>query len=700
MTSLNSATPRLCTAIAVVMICIGAPIALADTAQWNPDAELIEIQEMIEANGWDWQAGSTDVWRYTPEQKQVMLGTHPVSDEKHREMANGDVVPLAATYLPTNWDWREMDGMTPVKDQGACGSCWAFAATAAFEAMIRIYTGVTTDLSEQQILVCNDNDGNCYGGYPALAFWLQKSMGQIAESHMPYTADDSTPCVHQSYSSVERNQGYLSVANTPNSLKTAVMNGPITVNIYAPDAMFAYTGGCFEYDDSGAINHSVCLCGWDDDACGGQGAWLIKNSWGTGWGESGYAWIRYGDLNLGQGACQVDYSPSLESRLGYHAVEVLGGNGNGILDPGETATLRITIRNYGRETGTSISATLSCLRPEIEVTGASASFPDIGTWDVGSSSTPDFEVSVAPEAEGPISFVLMISCAEENDHTSRFPLFIGPVEAIYEEGFEIDDGGWSHGGSGDDWQRAIPRQLHCKPDPYAASEGSFCFGNDVGSGGIDILYDHNADNYLQSPIIDCSEKEGVHLAFRRWLTVEEGVYDDARLLVSGTEVFLNESNRYTFDTAWQEIIYDISLIADDNPFVQLRFELESDTGLSFGGWAIDDVRIFAPPPLTDAAPLLAGVPPALSIRPLANPFIPGSSLRLAVPVPGGRPDLRVFDPSGRCVKSFDTEILTPGFHTIAWSGRDSAHRPPPTGVYFMRALLGSESVSSRVVLLR
>jgi hypothetical protein len=381
---------------------------------------------------------------------------------------------------------------------------------------------------------------------------------------------------------------------------------------------------------------------------------------------------------------------------------VIGGNGNGALDPGENATLRVTLRNFGREAGSGISATLSTLDPHVTINQSSADFPNIGVWSTGSSLAPDFEVTASTSAEGLIEMTLTISCDQEDDRVSTFPLYIGPIETVYQEGFEAGDGGWSDAGTNNDWRFAAAGQKFGKPDPYRAGEGLTCLGNDLNEVGAawNTLYAIDGDSYVQSPNINCLGKEGVHLAFRRWLSVEEGIYDAAFLSVNETELFRNPMNAHIYDEAWEEVVYDISAIADNNPAVRIRFDLESDGGLQFGGWAIDDVRLFVPGPPAADVPDSDGAPLMLSMRPAANPFRPGGALQLAVPAPGGRSHVRIFDPSGRSVRVLDTGLLTPGIHEIRWDGADGAGHPLPAGVYFVRAMINQMEASNRFVMVR
>jgi hypothetical protein len=218
---------------------------------------------------------------------------------------------------------------------------------------------------------------------------------------------------------------------------------------------------------------------------------------------------------------------------------------------------------------------------------------------------------------------------------------------------------------------------------------------------MDILYESYANTWAESPVINCTGEENVHLCFWRWLSVEEGIYDDATFYVNGVQLFANPSNELFFDTRWEQVVYDISDIADNNPAVQLRFELDADSNLEYGGWGIDDVRIFAPgEEVPDDVPDMGSAPSALSLRPLSNPFRPGASILLAIPAPGGQADVSIVDLSGRSVRTLETGGLTAGFHPLIWNGRDDAGRPLPAGVYFMRAALGDHHTSSRLVMIR
>ncbi|MBN3310934.1 CATL protein, partial [Amia calva] len=191
-------------------------------------------------------------------------------------------------------DYRAMGYVTNVKDQGYCGSCWAFSTTGAIEGQMFKKTGRLVPLSEQNLMDCSRSFGTygCNGAWMANAYdYVVQNGGLQAEATYPYTSMDNQPCQYDSSKSAATIKDYRFIpAGDEQALADAVTTiGPITVALDAdnPSFMF-YSSGIYEEPncDPSNLSHAVLLVGYGSE--GGTDYWIIKNSWGTGWGEGGY----------------------------------------------------------------------------------------------------------------------------------------------------------------------------------------------------------------------------------------------------------------------------------------------------------------------------------------------------------------------------------------------------------------------------
>ena len=234
--------------------------------------------------------------------------------DKSIKVMKPQMLKVESLALPSTWDWREHNGVTEIRNQGSCGSCWAFGTIGSFESLLKIKQDTTVDLSEQYLVSCNEWDWGCNGG-----FWAHDMLvnpGAVLESEFPYTASD-IPCGGP-YNHPFKLSGWSYVDGedkipTVDKLKEAIYNyGPVCAAVYVGDAFQSYTGGVFDKDESKSSgwfncsgpkqpNHGINLVGWDDS----KGAWILKNSWGPGWGESGYMFIKYGISMVGYAAAVV-----------------------------------------------------------------------------------------------------------------------------------------------------------------------------------------------------------------------------------------------------------------------------------------------------------------------------------------------------------------------------------------------------------
>lgn len=263
---------------------------------------LEKLQQKLSRSGANWVAGNTSVSKLSEAERKNLLGA---------ELPEGfgdyftNVAP-PTTRAPRNLDWRNKDGVSytaPILNQGSCGSCVAFAAVTTMETQMNITRNTPSSpwaFSPQHLFSCGG--GACEKGWqPYMAAEYLKKTGVADENCFPYqsgTSGQDVACTQACSTAAQRTE---KIANytmptfffvNAEAMKTALQKGPLMTVMYVYEDFLFYKGGVYKHTTGNlAGGHAVTLVGWNDE----DKAWIVKNSWGDGWGENGYFRISYDD---------------------------------------------------------------------------------------------------------------------------------------------------------------------------------------------------------------------------------------------------------------------------------------------------------------------------------------------------------------------------------------------------------------------
>ncbi len=570
-------------AVSAVLTIVSPAVAQLSTE------DVVALRQRGEREGWTFTVAENEVTRRG---ERTMTGLIEPPDWRK----TGRFDPCEPRRdLPAAFDWRDYDGCTPIRNQGSCGSCWAFSAIGPMECGIRIEDGVSVDLSEQWLVSCTEA-GTCDGGWPGEALEYLRcdgdadpcgDRGAVYESDFPYEAADvycgcpyDHPYCIQSWAYVGSSGGIPS----PEQIKQAIYDhGPVSVCLTTEGAFGSYDSGVYNDCQDGEINHAVVLVGWDDNQ-GSEGVWILRNSWGTGWGEGGYMRIEYGCNRIGYAAAYVDYLPTtgLWTTPGdyFTATGLAGG-------PFTPDSVVYTIENRGDE-GFNYEITTS--KPWVSISS------ETGYLGAGVSKDVTLSINSAAESLGGGYYYAVVEFKNTTDHVGDslrlVNLEIGELAPVFVFDMSTDpgwaaEGQWSYGsptGGGGEYGG---------PDPTNGYTGGKVYGYNLNGDYPNDLPEKN----LTSQSLDFRGLRNTHLKFRRWLGVEQPEYDHARVSVStnGADFETVWSNAdEVADSSWVFMDIDISDIVDDKATVFLRWTMgQTDGGWRYCGWNIDDVEIWA-----------------------------------------------------------------------------------------------------------
>jgi len=257
-------------------------------------ARIITMNAEAQQSGSDAVFAINEFSDLTPEEfKKMYKGYKPSGTP--RTIPSMEDFDLTAP-IPTSYDWRKQsDAVTAVKDQGRCGSCWAFSATEGIESAWILKKKEQVVLAPQQVVSCDKKDGGCNGGDLPSAFDYVKQNGQEGEKDYPYTSGRSGQtgtCQFKSQFVVVHISGFSYATRRRNETEmqaASLANGPLSVCVDA-NSWQSYHSGILQKCGN-SLDHCVQIVGWDVDATSKIPYWIVRNSWGTGWGISGYIYV-------------------------------------------------------------------------------------------------------------------------------------------------------------------------------------------------------------------------------------------------------------------------------------------------------------------------------------------------------------------------------------------------------------------------
>ena len=538
--------------------------------------EITELQIQADREGWTFSVGENSATQYSIDELCGLV-------EPEDWWINAKFDPCEKRDdLPDKFDWREeVDGGLPsIKNQGSCGSCWAFGTVAPLECNIKIKDGIEVDLSEQWLVSCNQDGYGCGGGWWCHDYFRENGKtdpcgdsGAVLEENFPYTASNAPcgcPYPHDYFIEDWAYVGDPGGVAPTDAIKQAIYDyGPVSVAVCVNNAFSSYNGGIFSGPTCHSINHAVCLVGWDDNQ-GSEGVWFLRNSWGTGWGESGYMRIEYGVCDVGYRTVYIRYRDPIK-------INLPDGVPKDVL-PGVTETVNVQIEeiadDYVQGSG----------KLHFRNNGGSFSTIDLNpiSGDIFEASIPAALCGETPEfyfsAEGENTGVIY---NPYNAPDTVYSMLVGKLTPVFVDDFESDYG-WAVENdpyiTTGQWERGNPVGGGDRGDPSKDFDKSGkCFLTDNRDGDSDI---DGGITWLISPTFDLSQGSDAFIEYAIWYTNNYGNDPNNDLF----KIYISNDNGQDWvlidiigpntpvPTGWHEYNFMVSHYVSPTNFMKVKFE--------------------------------------------------------------------------------------------------------------------------------